>query len=219
MDGLMIGGELPSHLVQDTANRRTMEGRVMVRFYHRTVPDTERTASEGRPVHKSMPYVQIRVPGDRTNEPDRPVQEKDKQRFPKAWEAFVSQRNVPVSGTPLEAWPQISAPEVADLKAQRIHTVEELAAVGDAHLGSLGHTGRKIRDAARLFREHAQGLAPLVRLQAELEKKDGQISSLTAKVEELTRLIAERLPSGADGEPARRGPGRPPKQPQAIPEG
>jgi hypothetical protein len=210
MDGLMIGGELPAHLVQDPNNRRSMEGKVLVRFYSRTVPDAEETEKQGRPVHKSAPYVQIRVPGDRTNEPDRPVQDKDKQRFPKAWAAFIAQKEAPVSGTPLEAWPQISAPEVADLKAQRIHTVEELAAVGDAHLGNLGHNGRRIRDSARVFLEHAQGLAPLARLQAENAKKDEQIAALSAKVEELARLI----PAG-DDPPVKRGPGRPPKYPQS----
>lgn len=210
MDGLMIGGELPAHLVQDSTNRQRMEGKALVRFYWRTVPDSEKSAAEGRPVHKSAAYIMIRVPGDKTNEIDAPVTERHKKRFPKAWADFISQNEVKVSGTPLEAWTQLSAPEVADFKAQKIHTVEELSAVGDAHLNALGHNGRKIRDAARVYLEHARGLAPLARLQEENAAKDERISALEKQLADLQAAVQAR-----ETEPARRGPGRPPKSPQA----
>jgi hypothetical protein len=187
---LILGDEMPADLLSGggTPKTRTAEGAV-ARFYMRTVEDKAKSAEAGRPIHKSAEYVEIRVPGDRSLVHDVPVQDKHRQRFPREWAAFKAGDREQIVGTPLAMWPRISAPQVEDLKHLKIRTVEELAAVTDAHLQALGTGARMLRDEAAAFLEAAKGTAPIAKMQAALTERDEKIAALQTQMEELKKAL------------------------------
>lgn len=187
---LMLGDDMPADLLSGGPSRaRGPQGEVP-RFYMRTVPDREKSATEGRPCHKSAPYVEIRVPGDKTLTVDSPVTETHKHRFPREFAAFEAGEKEQITGTPLSVWPRISSPEVEDLKHLRIRTVEELAAVADGNLQALGAGGRSLRDEAKAWLEAAKGTAPISKMQAELSAMRETNDALRAQVEEMKKALA-----------------------------
>jgi hypothetical protein len=189
---LFLGDEMPADLLSgDGPKVRGAKGEV-ARFYMRTVPDAEKTSEAGRPIHKSVEYVEIHIPGDRTLVHDVPVQEKHKQRFQREWAAFKSGDKEQIVGTPLSVWPRISSPQVEDLKHLKIRTVEELAAVSDTHLSALGTGGRSLRDEAAAFLEAAKGTAPIAKMQAAIVERDEQLAALKARVEELSKALERK---------------------------
>lgn len=189
---VMLGGVIDEGLLSGSTGPVPRVKGEVIRFYNRTVPDANKSTSEGRPVHASRPYIEIRVPGDRTNVVDRPVTEADKQRFAHHWLQFQAGNTEQVVGTPLEMWPRISAPQVEDLKHFRVRTVEQLSEISDNHLQALGPDGRALRDEAKAWLEAAKGTAPIARLQAALGARDNEIAALKQQVESLQKAMASR---------------------------
>lgn len=163
-----------------------------IRFYNRTVKDEAASAAAGRVVHKTVAYIEKRTPGDKTNEVHRPARPEDKAEFPRQWASFEAGDREQVTGTPLSIWPYLNEARVADLLAVRIRTVEELAAVTDTHLQSLGLDGRRLRDAAQAWLEAAKGMSPVSKLQAEMARKDEQIADLTRRLDEMSKHMEKR---------------------------
>lgn len=188
---LQVGGELPADLLSGGPQHLATgpSGGERARFYMRTVRDEAATAAQGVPRHKSVVYLEIRVPGDKSLLVDRPVRDEDQHRFPREWYAFKAGDTEQVVGIPLSLWPSISAPRAEDLKAQKIRTIEELAAVSDANIQALGLDGRKLRDDAIAFLEATKGAAPLAKLQAELSKKDEEMQALRLQLAEVQKTL------------------------------
>lgn len=188
---LMLGDDMSAELLSGGVPPRGngLKGEV-ARFYMRTVPDPEKSAEAGRPVHTSKEYVEIRIPGDKTLTVDVPVNDTHKRRFSAGYAAFKAGDKEQVVGTPLSVWPRISAPQVEDLKHMKIRTVEELAAVSDGNLEALGRGWRSLRDEAKAWLEAAAGTAPISKLQAEIAQKDERLAALALEVENLKKDLA-----------------------------
>ncbi len=174
-----------------------------VKFYERAVPNTVKTQEKGRPVHDRRIYVRIVTPGSR-DEVDRPTRPDDKMRFPRQWEAFERQDEEVAEGTPLEAWTLVNVAQVADLKAAKIHTVDQLAALSDTQMQTLGLGGMELRNQAKAFLSRAADTAGESALVAELATRDQTIEALKGEIDELRALI--------EAKPKR---GRPRKNPEA----
>ncbi|WP_395443572.1 hypothetical protein [Caulobacter sp. UC70_42] len=101
------------------------------RFYSKPVKNNFRSESEGRPVFEDKEFVEILVPGDRKTVVDTLVKDEHKRRWPREYAAFKAGQEVPVEGTPLEEWPQITRSQVEELKFAHIRTVEQLASLPD----------------------------------------------------------------------------------------
>ncbi|MFC3228788.1 hypothetical protein ACFOGJ_16205 [Marinibaculum pumilum] len=167
-----------------------------VEFYRRTVQDNNRTSIEGRPVFDDKVYCRIFIPGDMKNVWDQPVREKDKQRFPQQWAAFINDDDRP-SGTPLHTltiiYPSEFRPADAEtLKAQKVFTVEQLSALPDSAIKVLGPASRQWVKLAQdhLAKSDTSGL-----------KEENE--ALRSEMEELKAQMAELM--------QRRKGGRPPK--------
>lgn len=158
-----------------------------------------------------------------------------------AYEAWKKGQEAPVSGTPLAAWNGVSPEQAEILRSRSIRSVEEVAALTDAHIERIALPNlRSIIAAAKRFVESADtmrfaaSLGEKERLisdqqnqisdqKAILESQQAQIADMMAKMNELTTMVADRaveeqnLPGeGAGGVEPRRGPGRPKKQPVAA---
>lgn len=159
---------------------------LQVRFHMESRLDNVATSETGEPVWKNVEYVEIHVPGDNTNIPYRPVEEKDRKRFAKQYEAWTRGHGEVTDGQPLKMWPAITPAEVSMLAHARVYTVEQLAAVSDENASRIGPI-LALRDRARRHLEQSRMQAPVERLNAKLEEQQGEISSLK---EELQRAIA-----------------------------
>jgi len=104
---------------------------LLVKFFHKTMPDKEKSAEEHRAVFKDVEYVDIRVAGSRTSNVCRPARPADISRFPRHYEAFKNRQEVPLEGTPLIEWALISRSQAEELAFVNVKTVEQLAALAD----------------------------------------------------------------------------------------
>lgn len=154
-------------------------------FYVKPVQNNFRSQAEGRPIFEDREYVQVIVPGDTKSEVNREVQDRDKDRWPEQYRRFKEDAEQATDGTPLEQWPAVSVSQVAELKAKKIRTVEQLASVSDSALQNLGLGARQLRDRAKAWLEAAAGNAPLdaalqreAKLQEEIDALKAQMNSL-----------------------------------------
>ena len=104
---------------------------LLVKFFTKTVPDTDASKKEARAIFKDVEYVDIRVAGSRSSHVCRPARHNDIQRFPKHYEAFKQRKEMPIEGTPLVEWPQISRSQAEELAFLNVKTVEQLSVMAD----------------------------------------------------------------------------------------
>lgn len=141
----------------------------------------------GRPIYDSVEYIELRIPDklDKFTTKDQPAKERDRRRFRKQYEAFKAATREASRGTPLSAWPLISATQVAELQFLKIdgqphpvRTIEELAEFPEDFLPYLGPELGKLKQKAQDFLAQAKGQAPMVTLRSELESRDAEIAEL-----------------------------------------
>jgi hypothetical protein len=163
-----------------------------VRFLVEAIKDDTASEKEGRPMFRDVECIQIFNSKD--NVIDRPVRDTDKQRWPNAYARWkASGQSEPGStGTPLEHWPQMTRAQVEEFKYFKVYTVEQLAQLADSTAQKI-MGAVKLKQLANLAVEAAKGEAPFARMQAELDKRDGQIAELTNEVARLSKMIAEKL--------------------------
>jgi hypothetical protein len=91
------------------------------------------------------------------------------ERFAPQYRQFKMQLAQTKSGTPLDAAPFLTSARRAELRAQNVYTVEQLASIEGAELKNLGQGGREWKNSAITFLEEAKLGAPNLQLQAELD--------------------------------------------------
>ena len=136
-------------------------------FFTEAVKLEWKSRQEGRPIFEDREFVRIIIPGDRRSMAVEPVGEEHKARWPREYEAFRAGREAPLEGTPLSEWPvsMMSPARVQELAWFNLRTVEQLAAVNDAQLQTLGMGARELRERARTWLEvAAKGAGPIERL-------------------------------------------------------
>jgi hypothetical protein len=155
-----------------------------VRFYKEPVQDMPASEREGRPVYTEVDYIEIAVPGDKTNIVCKRVGEQHKREYAQQWAAYKAGDSEQVVGTPLSQWPGISRAQVKELEFFRCRTVEQLAELSDTSIGAIGPI-RRLRDNARAYLEAANGFAPVTRLQGELEKAREELAAMKQQIQDL----------------------------------
>lgn len=165
-----------------------IENGIIVTFYDEPVEDKRATKEKGYPVFNTVTFIDKRVPNQVDHQP-RPMREEDKKDFPISWQAYVTGKEPAESGFPVEEWPQITASEVAMLRAVSVKTVEQLAELPDSGLHRLGPGGTGLKNRAQKFLKEA-----------------GEKDMLRSRVQELERKI-EKLSKAAE-KPAKRQPKR-----------
>jgi hypothetical protein len=195
------------------AGSTQQDERLYVVFDKHPVQNEARSIEEGRPIFEDVEYIRIAVPGDPGNVVHRAVKwcgsrgqcgyprgkdQCDLHRFPRLYFAFKGDLDqAGANGTPLASWPIMTKSMIEELKYLRIHTVEQLAGMADAHAGKLGPGYSQLRNQARTFLEVAKGNAPTVQLHAELEKRDSTIAALEKALaqqgDQLQKLLARAM--------------------------
>jgi hypothetical protein len=139
-----------THLAGLDTNRFAGDDRLHVRFFTKATMNQFRTELEGRPIYEDLEYIEIWIPGDKSNINVRPIQIDDKMRFKKRYDEWKS-GIVKQTGTPLKLMPFLSESQVEELAYFRITTVEQLANVADSSIQNMhGLTGYKTQAQAYL---------------------------------------------------------------------
>lgn len=174
---------------------------LFVQFYLEAVKDEEETLKAGRPIFFDREYIKIIPVGDKNTVVCEPVTEEYKHRWPAQYAAFKAQQHQPQEGTPIDQWPPLTKSQVLTFKAANVHTVEQLANVSDGNLANLGIGARELREKAIAYLKTAEGAAPTLALQSQLDDAMKQIEALK-----------NQLAGFGDQEPERKKPGRPRKE-------
>ena len=95
------------------------------------------------------------------------------------------------SGTPLDYAPFLTEARRAELRAQNVYTVEQLAAIEGVELKNLGPGGREYKNNAEEFLADSKAGAPNLQMAAELEA----LRARNAVLEEDAKIKAERAPA------------------------
>jgi len=158
--------------------------------------------------------VQIFIPGDAKAVPVQKVTDEHRDRWPQHYQAFKSNQEPSVDGTPLEMWGGLSKAQVANLKAANIRTVEDIAGLTDGQLDAVGRGARELRIAAQSYvkLQEDRDAAEFYAREADRERaeKDLTKAQLSEALERLEALEAKM--AAGDAAPPRRGPGRPKKE-------
>jgi hypothetical protein len=128
----------------------------VVIFRWESIRDDAKSRTEGRPIYTRQMYVTIHPPGERLNIIDRPVQESDKRRWPRQWNAFVQNRAYVPEGTPIAMLFPVN-PEIADmLRGFGIHTVELLSKLTPDAIDTIGMGAQDWVNKAKRYLEQSR---------------------------------------------------------------
>lgn len=146
-------------------------------FFHQVaLVDPQKTkANGGVPVYYNEDFVLIKVPGTR-DEVDRPVEPRDKDRWPTIWEKYKKGQEQTIEGTPLTEFATATEAERATLRQLGVHTVEQAAGINDDIAGRVGLHGLKRKAATFL----------------ETRSKFADVGKLEARIKALEKLLEEK---------------------------
>ena len=167
---------------------------VMVRFWEDAYPNAVKTAEMGRKVFDTVDWCEIKVPGenDTISGPVHRMPNDPRQRFPAAWAAYQKDKSTEgMVGTPLAEVAWLGRGEVETLKASGIKSLENLAALNDANVTHFPG-GLALRQKARDAIKAAEDSAPQQRMSEELAKRDQEIATLKAQINEIVAANAKR---------------------------
>ena len=170
-------------LASDAANQQFVgahnpDSALVVKFYTHPVEQPFLTKKEGRPIFLDVDFIMIFTPGNQLNIIDTIARPDHKARFPQQWALYQNSKNADqMLGTPVSAWPFLSASQAEEFKAIKFFTVEQIAGASDQQLQSLGMIGGTgphiIRDRAKAYLAAAAGTAPIeAQAQENAELKD-----------------------------------------------
>jgi len=187
--------------VEDFESRDRGKEKNYVRFYIKAKEDPEKSASEGRPIYVDREYIEIRAPGNQTNIVDRPVSDKDKQDYRRAYAMFKAGDAEQVIGTPLSEVTWITRSQVEELSYWRVRTLEQLAAVGDDVCSR--HPGlTTLKNKAIQFVAKSEANAPFIALHEKNKKLEEEMAAMKQAMEEQTAIIRS-LQSAQQGKVAK----------------
>jgi hypothetical protein len=168
------------------------DDKMPVQFYMGIAPNDAKTAELGRPIYDDVEFIKIFNSKD--NIIDRPVRDTDRQRWPRQYQAWKNTgANVPGgSGTMLEAWPQISRAVAEEMKYFKIFTVEQLAEFPDS-TGQAIMGFQRLKALAKGYLAAAASEAPMSKMQAELEERDGKIAFLNDQLAKMQKKLEKLM--------------------------
>lgn len=167
-------------------------------FFTEPQPDDAATKAHGGvPQFKDVYMIRILMPGIR-DEVVRPVEEKDKQRWPLYWDRFIKGEKHQVEGTPLSEFATATESERMTLKASGLQTVEQVAGLGDDAAGRLHVVA--IRNKAQKFLATREQFGNTGKLTAEIETLKKRNEALEQKVKELENANHSATVSGRDAD-------------------
>lgn len=177
---------------------------LIVQFKRESKRNVARSNEIGYPVDDPIDRVYVWQAGEKDNV-IFDVNELHKRMWPQEWAAYQNGIEQIADGTPLDALFPGSPEVVSTLKANNIHTVQQLANLPDSS-AAFKFAG-DFRKKAKQFLDGLENN----RFPA-LEQRNAELEAQVRSLMEQMQQVMSNAASTSDDEPARRGPGRPPKQ-------
>jgi hypothetical protein len=171
--------------------------RLLVMFYRSTIKNEPKSIDAGRPIFDEIDLIKIITPGSRDSFVGDATFEYQ-QRFPSQWSRYKAGLEQTASGTPLNTLPWMTISQVEEFKAVGCHTIEQLVGMPDSVSQKfMGH--HQLKQRAHAYLDSAKDAAPMLKLQAELEKRDEQLAVLKAQMDTLLagQKAAVKVPTKA----------------------
>jgi len=134
----------------------------IARFFIQRVENEAKSKEAKTIVYDNVEMVEFLIPGDEKLRPVNYAHEDAghgmtfAEKFFEAYARFKNDDPSQRAGTPLEAWPAMSAARAAELKRFNIFTIEDLASLPDTNLNRLGMGGRQLRSEAKAYLTEAK---------------------------------------------------------------
>lgn len=176
---------------------RNPDQALSVWFLSKPIQNPFRTAKEGRPIFEDVIYIHIESGGDKDTIIERPIYESDKVRFAQQWAAWDNAhgKDPQMVGTPLSAWPLVSASQAEELRGIKFRTIEQIAEASDAVVPKLtqivGMAGHSFRERARAFLNAAQNAAVVENQAVALKAAEEQNAAMQAQLKALQDQVAQ----------------------------
>lgn len=170
-----------------------LDENLLVKFFTKQREDKAASLKEGRPIFKDIEYIDIKVPGQRAGGASRPATFRDKQRFPRHYQAYKQRQEMPLEGTPLSEWPIMTRTQVEELAFHNVKTVEQLVAMSDT-LASRFMGMNSLKAKGKMWLENAEEtvrINEIETLKASGDEKDKRIEKLEAQVEAIMAKFDE----------------------------
>lgn len=188
------------------------DDRLVAVFKLHPVKDDARSAAEGRPVFNDIEVCEIRTPGSRNVSVfpatavshwsgdiygGEQVQVTYAERFAHQYRLFKAEQVQTKVGTPLDHVKFLTPGKCAELRAQNIYTLEQLAGIEGMELKNLGPGGRELKNRAEAYIAEARENAPNLQMANELEQMKARNAVLE---EDMKALKAAQLKKAEDGD-------------------
>jgi hypothetical protein len=120
------------------------------------------------------------------------------------YEAWKTNQDLPETGTPLAAWNHLTQQQAEILRVNGIRSVEDVSTLTDVHFNRIPIPNlRSIVEASKKFLDSKD----VNSFTSELQAKDEQLAAANARIDQMAEMLAKLM----EEQPAKRGPGRPPK--------
>lgn len=127
------------------------DSKLLVSFFPRVERNNFESKAQGRPIHFSVDFIQIVVPGDRLRVVERKASDYDKERFAAKWALYKAGKQEEIKGTLLSTWGVMAPNIAADYGAMGVKTVEQLADADELLITNLGMGGRDWKTRAQAY--------------------------------------------------------------------
>lgn len=171
------------------ANSGPTDDKLIVGFYRRSELNKFKSKEQGKPVYEGRDFVKIQHPGETLNILDRPIQDSDKQRWPRQWAAYAAGKHDTPDGVPIDLlFP--NRPEIAaTMRGYNIHTVEQLAGLSGTAIDTVGMGAQEWVNAAQRYMERANKGISHHQFENAMAHKDAEIRTMKRQIADLTALI------------------------------
>lgn len=163
---------------------------ILAIFSDEYVENEFQTEKQARVIYDHFYQISLEYPGNNLASfkyrfrPDEVDTSQWPQRFPRQWDAFKNQKEQVPDGTPIELWPPLSKQRCLELKAMKIHTIEQVAGLTDMTGPNMGMDWRKLRDMAIATTKPNEATAQIAKVSSENQE-------LKNKMEVMERQLAQ----------------------------
>lgn len=178
------------------------DNQLTVNFYDKSVRNEIKSRQNGAPWHDLIPHVRVQTPGEHLNVVDRPIQDTDKLRWPRQYDAYLHNQTQVPEGTPIDLM-FINHPNIADnLRGHGIHTIQQLANLSAHALLQVGMGAQEYQNKAKAYLDSAQKGVDFHKIERENEELKNQNQVLANQIQQLQAQlngVISQIRSGPQG--------------------
>lgn len=170
------------------------------KFFIEPIYQEFESQKQGRAIYKDEIYIHISAPGAKTDMikkvqmEDRMDVPSDPHRFPRQWQQFQDQIEQAPEGTPLEMCAFLAKHRVMELKACKVFTAEQYAAIPDTVGQTLGMGWQRERELCKAYLSEDSKVQQLSEALAQKTAMEADMAIMRAQIAELASLTGKPIP-------------------------